>query len=90
MATRLTRKTVAWGMGGPSEPSPERLTATGEPRRRAHARRRPAPGVAPAAETHWRALSRTSSRGAAHGYGSMSISPGSATRGPIPLGQTNS
>ena len=33
---------------------------------------------------------RTSSSGAAHGYGSISISPGSATRGPIPLGQMNS
>src|SRR5207247_70465 len=36
------------------------------------------------------ALSRTSSSGADHGYGSMSISAGSATRGPIPLGQMNS
>ena len=35
-------------------------------------------------------FSRTSSSGAAHGYGSISISPGSATRGPIPLTQMNS
>ena len=39
----------------------------------------------PAGARHF--LSRTSSSGADHGYGSISISAGSATRGPIPLGQ---
>jgi hypothetical protein len=32
-------------------------------------------------------FSRTSSRGADHGYGLISMSAGSATRGPMPLGQ---
>ena len=32
-------------------------------------------------------FSRTSSRGADHGYGLISITAGSATRGPMPLGQ---
>jgi len=35
-------------------------------------------------------FSRTSSSGAGHGYGSISMRPGSATRGPIPLAQMNS
>src|SRR5213594_3617626 len=35
-------------------------------------------------------FSRTSSRGADHGYGLISISAGSSTRGPIALGQLNS
>ncbi len=34
-----------------------------------------------------RLRSLTSSSGADHGYGSMSISAGSSTRGPMPLGQ---
>ena len=34
-----------------------------------------------------RFLSRTSSSGADHGYGSISMSAGSSTRGPMPLGQ---
>ena len=38
----------------------------------------------------YRGFSRTSSSGADHGYGSISISAGSATRGPMPLGQMNS
>src|SRR5438477_7309975 len=39
------------------------------------------------AEHPQRFLRRTSSSGADHGYGSMSISAGSSTRGPMPLGQ---
>ena len=35
-------------------------------------------------------FSRTSSYGADQGYGLMSMSAGSATRGPMPLGQTYS
>ena len=74
----------------PSAPAPLR-TASSHPRRSSPSppRRSPFRNSDGPRAAHF-PFSRTSSSGAAHGYGSISIRPGSATRGPIPLTQMNS
>ena len=72
----------------PSAPAPLR-TARSHPTRSSPSPPRRSPFRNSDGPLHF-PFSRTSSSGAAHGYGSISMSPGSATRGPIPLTQMNS